>query len=302
MGARLSVRNETTGHRYTVFVEAAPLLIGRASTSDIRLPFPVVSSRHLRLNRDDEGHWTIEELGSTNGTLLNGKPLEPGPATALTSGDELEIGSVSVSFSDDAQQDSGDFTLAQTGTLARKLVADALSFESAEDAAFIESVAGASKGLRKTITDDIDVLVIGSSQDAWLTLPDVAKEAARITRSGDGFAVQIVGEDEDPRPLASRDRIELAEHALVFFDPLESVLAESHQGSSATKAADPIESAAAENQSGASSPSDERDSESDTEGKEKGRTLGTAEWLLIGFASLIVVAGMLIMLTLFDLI
>lgn len=288
MAARLSVRNAATGHRYTVFVDAAPLLIGRARTADIRLPFSVVSSRHLRLGRDEDGYWTIEELGSTNGTHLNGELLVQGPARVLSSGDELTIGEVAVSFIDDAQQNSGDFTLAQTGTLARKLVADALSFESNDETAFIEVIGGPASGKRTLISDGVDELVIGSRNDAWLTLDGLEDEEIQIKRSGDGFAFERLDDETEPRELRSKDRIELGVHTLVFFDPLEALLDQKSASASATVASDPVDPSTHEGES----PPHEAP-------QKKGRAFGATEIGLIVFAALLFVGGIAVMLVIF---
>ena len=50
------------------------VIIGRAPDSHVRLSDSLVSARHARLRRHD-GRWYIEDLNSTNGTLLNQQPL-----------------------------------------------------------------------------------------------------------------------------------------------------------------------------------------------------------------------------------
>jgi CheY-like chemotaxis protein len=66
-----------------------PYLIGRSSECDLHLFDPALSRRHCRLEwRDD--HLMVEDLGSRNGTLVNGeKVLEP---RVLAEGDMLRIG------------------------------------------------------------------------------------------------------------------------------------------------------------------------------------------------------------------
>ena len=48
--------------------------IGRDADNNVMIPDPRVSGRHARLVQRN-GFWWIEDLDSTNGTLLNGAPL-----------------------------------------------------------------------------------------------------------------------------------------------------------------------------------------------------------------------------------
>jgi adenylate cyclase len=48
------------------------LLVGRQSFCDVQLRYPSVSSRHCELELV-EGYWLVRDLGSSNGTRVNGK-------------------------------------------------------------------------------------------------------------------------------------------------------------------------------------------------------------------------------------
>ena len=76
------------GQRYPV---RDPLLIGRGPRNDITLEDDWVSAEHLRLRRLN-GAWLAEDLGSTNGTRLNGRPLKG--AARVRAGDVLDLGRV----------------------------------------------------------------------------------------------------------------------------------------------------------------------------------------------------------------
>jgi len=70
-------------------------LIGRAPEARVRIDSTLVSRRHSRIVVTGESV-TIEDLGSKNGTFLNGKLLE-GPE-ALSPGDEITIGRSAASY------------------------------------------------------------------------------------------------------------------------------------------------------------------------------------------------------------
>jgi len=53
-----------------------------------------ISRRHARFHRDGEGHVVVEDMGSTNGTFVNGRRIS-GP-TVLAPGDEIELGATLV--------------------------------------------------------------------------------------------------------------------------------------------------------------------------------------------------------------
>jgi hypothetical protein len=62
--------------------------IGRLATSGIRLIDANISREHAAFVADGDG-WAIEDLGSTNGTYLNGEPVS---REHLADGDVIEVG------------------------------------------------------------------------------------------------------------------------------------------------------------------------------------------------------------------
>ncbi|MEJ2150130.1 MAG: FHA domain-containing protein, partial [Chloroflexota bacterium] len=67
----------------------ADVTIGRDPSVDFVVSSPGVSRRHARIMRDGDDYF-IEDLGSSNGTFLNGQPVT-GPVS-LQSGDEIRLG------------------------------------------------------------------------------------------------------------------------------------------------------------------------------------------------------------------
>ncbi|HVS33712.1 MAG TPA: FHA domain-containing protein [Thermoanaerobaculia bacterium] len=70
-------------------------VIGRDGDCAVTLPDPLVSRRHA-LVRLTAGQATIEDLGSRNGTLVNGVRIAA--RTELSDGDTIEVGPVRMTF------------------------------------------------------------------------------------------------------------------------------------------------------------------------------------------------------------
>ena len=71
------------------FVVGSPATLGRAPGNTVALPAETVSLSHLRLVYRN-GDWWVEDLGSTNGTAVNGQAVEG--ITRLAGGDEIGCG------------------------------------------------------------------------------------------------------------------------------------------------------------------------------------------------------------------
>ncbi|MGD8813776.1 MAG: FHA domain-containing protein [Anaerolineales bacterium] len=86
----LAVR--TGPHEGRVFgLEKDIYVLGRDVTNDIILPDPEVSRRHSRLSLTPQGY-VLEDLGSTNGTFVNGERLsEP---RLLKPGDQIGLSQI----------------------------------------------------------------------------------------------------------------------------------------------------------------------------------------------------------------
>jgi len=68
--------------------EQGPTTIGRDPANDIVLEDTTVSRRHAQIERQD-GDVVLTDLGSSNGTFVNGRRVQQAP---LRPGDEVVIG------------------------------------------------------------------------------------------------------------------------------------------------------------------------------------------------------------------
>jgi hypothetical protein len=74
-------------------LEGDDLTLGRGAPSTIVLDDSFVSMVHARLRRTADG-WVLEDLGSTNGTALNGSPVDG--SRSVAPGDRLTLGGVTL--------------------------------------------------------------------------------------------------------------------------------------------------------------------------------------------------------------
>ncbi len=81
------------GRRWPV---AAACAIGRASSNDVMIDDGRVSRRHALLHRQDDADYYVIDLGSGNGTYLNGRRVAT--ATRIVDGNTLAIGPATLTF------------------------------------------------------------------------------------------------------------------------------------------------------------------------------------------------------------
>jgi predicted component of type VI protein secretion system len=96
-------------------LEKNEIFIGRDLTNDIVINDAEISRRHARLVRQDEGY-VVEDLGSTNGTFVNGQRLT-GPYF-LRSGETITLGE-HVTLGYEASAFDPDATIATSTTTAQ---------------------------------------------------------------------------------------------------------------------------------------------------------------------------------------
>jgi len=93
-GGRASVVIREDGSERTVALASDSVTIGRLADCDVVLKDKGASRKHAQLKLR-EGVWTITDLGSTNGTRLNGQTIQ---SRELTNGDRITIGTTVLEF------------------------------------------------------------------------------------------------------------------------------------------------------------------------------------------------------------
>jgi hypothetical protein len=80
--------------RITLSAAAAPAGLGRSRSNRISIDDPTVSSIHAAITLNPSGSVVLTDLGSSNGTFVNGVPIVSGDKTIIRSGDRLRFGEV----------------------------------------------------------------------------------------------------------------------------------------------------------------------------------------------------------------
>jgi DNA-binding NtrC family response regulator len=92
-----------------------PLVFGRGRGCDVTIPDPLISRQHCLIYIED-GQPIVKDLGSSNSTMLNGRPVTQ---SALRAGDELAVGNTIFVLSvNDALQESAGTHETEPDTMA----------------------------------------------------------------------------------------------------------------------------------------------------------------------------------------
>lgn len=89
------IRGTPQGQRF--FLTKSDMIIGRDASADIVVSDASISRKHARLLCQAD-KWTITDLGSSNGTVVNGKKAEPQIPITLGKEDMLQVGNFVLKF------------------------------------------------------------------------------------------------------------------------------------------------------------------------------------------------------------
>ncbi len=85
----------TDGSPFDHALEGENFVVGRSSKADLTIPDRSMSRMHARFYQD-QGKWFVEDLGSRNGTLLGGRPVDH--PLRLDHGAVIQVGSTSITL------------------------------------------------------------------------------------------------------------------------------------------------------------------------------------------------------------
>lgn len=94
---RLNIVGPQGSWTYTIPVREEPVILGRQAGNDVVLEHQQVSRRHAALHCT-ENECVLVDLGSANGTRLNGQKLTPRASTTIKHGDSIQISIFKLQF------------------------------------------------------------------------------------------------------------------------------------------------------------------------------------------------------------
>lgn len=89
------IRGNPQGHRF--FITQDEMIIGRDPSADISIPDQSISRKHAKVTQEG-AVVKIEDLGSSNGTVINGKKLNAGQVSKLAKEDMIKLGNSIVKY------------------------------------------------------------------------------------------------------------------------------------------------------------------------------------------------------------
>lgn len=225
------------GEDYDFAVTRSPFVVGRQSGCDLQLPARAVSSRHAELEVRADGTVWVTDLGSKNGTLLDGVPLPPHQAVPLEPESEIEIAPVTLRVRPGLPVDvSQSLSLEQSYSLSRSLLSGIVGAGAARSGrACLTVVEGPGKGRRLALGVRQERFEIGRGAEADLDVGawELASAPATVELRGRSYHLLPhrtlrlrVGREvvRQPRPLRHGDLLRVGRSRIRFEDPLQSEL------------------------------------------------------------------------------
>ena len=237
MAVRLVVRHEKSGESgdddAAFEFDQARVAIGRGKGADVRLPDAAVSNLHATLQVEGS-RYTLTDEASTNGTRVNGTALVPKRPRALESGDEIEIGVFTLTFTL-APLARAATTAERTASLARRLLREVSVDVTVREPPCLRVIKGPDSGTVLNLGPAPQLIVIGRGEEAQLALSDagVSRVHVQLERDLDGAIARdlesknglvVNGKHLRERRLRHGDVISISKTEIQFEDPAEAAL------------------------------------------------------------------------------
>lgn len=211
---------------------ARAIVLGRDGSADFQIPLSTISRQHVRITETD-GVYVIEDLGSTHGTMVNGKKLDKGEKKVLRNADVIELTKAKITASIEEEKVASVELGEGTQAIAAKAVQGILGRLGQErsEGPFFRVIAGPDEGARYSLSGTQQEWAMGRSKDCEFVLndPNVSRKHAIVKKDWNGFTIQDLGSKNGvlvndkligkPRRLKDRDEVTVGPVRMVFIDP-----------------------------------------------------------------------------------
>ncbi|HAX70810.1 MAG TPA: ABC transporter ATP-binding protein, partial [Anaerolineae bacterium] len=187
------------------------IVIGRDEGVDVVIPTPAVSRRHAKLSMEGNGY-VIEDLGSSNGTFVNGERLRA--RKALNAGDEIKLGqAITLSYTAPATQESQKTAVrpapakpSQPAHLMQTMIGEEPVVRSGTALGPPRLVVTIAGEKQQTYTLTSQSLSIGRVEGNDIVIPSqiVSSRHARLDKVDGGYQVSVIPEAKNPMLFEGR--------------------------------------------------------------------------------------------------
>lgn len=187
------------------------IVIGRDEGVDLVIPTPAVSRRHAKLSMEGNGY-AIEDLGSSNGTFVNGERLRA--RKALNAGDEIKLGqAITLSYTAPVTQESQKTAVrpapakpSQPAHLMQTMIGEEPVVRSGTALGPPRLVVTIAGEKQQTYTLTSQSLSIGRVEGNDIVIPSqiVSSRHARLDKVDGGYQVSVIPEAKNPMLFEGR--------------------------------------------------------------------------------------------------
>lgn len=188
------ILTETGKKEEKVFPVADKVRIGRLPESDVALPHSGVSRNHAEIVAEEQQYYLLD-LGSGNGTLLNGLVIRANEKTLLKNNDRIHIGNFALRFirTDEFFEQSlkEEEEVTDADILEIKLLKKVLDAVDQETVPSLEVLNGCAEGKRFFLSDDTEEMIIGRDPAADFPVNEdvISRSHAKIIKRWGGIAL-----------------------------------------------------------------------------------------------------------------
>ena len=229
---QITVSNQNTDEKRNYRIDQDRLTIGRSASNDIPLASSTISRHHAEILREGDQHF-LRDMGSGNGTLLNGKRIPPKDKVLLRSGDVFQIETYALGFDLSEPKTIDDLHEAtDTDVLEIKMVKKLIQAMDKGSAPSLEILEGSLAGTRFVFEGKNQEVTIGRDPACEFAIDSevISRKHARAEKRYDTIILRDLGskngtyvnrEKITEKKLQDSDIIHLGVLALRFRNPQE---------------------------------------------------------------------------------